>query len=68
MPFFDNLAKKNEHPKNTVKIGVSAFFRFQKICVTKRPFFDKKKQIQKFQLSFVLPIFFSFNKKNSRIC
>ena len=38
------------------------------MCVTKRPFLDKKTKIHKFQLSFLLPIFFPFNNKKIQIC
>ena len=42
-PFFDNLAQKARHPKNTIKIGVSSKLFFGKHkCVTKRPFLDQK--------------------------
>ena len=36
------LGPKSAHPKNTIKIWVSAFFRWKKICVTKRPFLNQK--------------------------
>ena len=40
---FWQLGPKSAHPKNTIKIGVSANFFFGKhICVTKRPFLDQK--------------------------
>ena len=57
---------RNRAPKNTIKIGVSAPFFGTKLCVTKRPFLDKKTQIQKFQLSF-FSCLFPF-KKNTTIC
>ena len=67
LPFLTPWPRKRA-PKNTIKTGVSACFFGKKLCVTKRPFLDKKTQIQKFQLLFFLA-FFSFSKtKNTRIC
>ena len=74
--FFDRVSKnclfltpwpRKRAPKNTIKIGVSACFFFgKKLCVTKRPFLDKKTQIQKFQLSFFFLPFFLFQKQKTQ--
>ena len=66
-PFFDNLAQKTRTQKHCKNRGSSLLFFEKKICVTKRPFLDQKTQIQKFQLSFFLPTFFSFNNKKLKI-
>ena len=64
--FFWQLGPKSAHPQNTIKIGVSAFSFWKKICVTKRPFLDQKTQIQKFQLSFLFCLLSSLSTtKNS---
>ena len=73
--FFDRVSKnclfltpwpRKRAPKNTIKIGVSAFFFGKKLCVTKRPFLDKKTQIHKFQLSFFFLPFFLFQKQKTQ--
>ena len=65
--FFWHLGPKNVHPKNTIKIGLSASFLFEKqMCVTKRPFLDKKTQIQKFQLSFSFCLFLLFEQQKHK--
>ena len=41
---FWHLGPKSAHPQNTIKIGVSGpFFFEEQLCVTKRPFLDRKK-------------------------
>ena len=49
--FFDRVSKnclfltpwpRKRAPKNTIKVGVSAYFFGKKLCVTKRPFLDQK--------------------------
>ena len=66
--FLATWPKKRAPPKHYRNMGFSLLFFEKKICVTKRPFLDQKTQIQKFQLSFFLPTFFSLNNKNSSIC
>ena len=39
---FWQLGPKRAHPKNTIKIGVSARFFEMQLCVTKQPFLDQK--------------------------
>ena len=40
---FWQLGPENAHPQNTIKIGFQPIFFFEKkLCVTKRPFLDKK--------------------------
>ena len=67
-PFFYTLAQKPEPKKHYKNKGFRPFFFGKLLCVTKRPFLDQKPKIYKFQLSFFLPIFFSFNNKNTKIC
>ena len=64
---FWQLGPENAHPQNTLKIGVSAYVFWKKLCVTKRPFLDQKTQIQKFPLSFFGAFFLSFNNKKHQI-
>ena len=68
-PFSDNLAKKEGTPKITIKIGVSArHFLKNRYASWNGRFWTKKSQIQKFQLSFfVCLFFFSSNKENIKI-
>ena len=55
-----------QHYKNR---GFSKFFLEKQMCVTKRPFFGQKTQIQKFQLSFLFLPFSSLSTtKNTNIC
>ena len=65
--FFDTLAQKRA-PKNTIKLWVSAYFFWKKLCVPKRPFWTKKPKIQKFQLSFFFCLFLFQKQKNTKIC
>ena len=66
-PFFDNLAKKSAHPKNTIKIGVSATHFLENSFESRNGhFWTKKTQIQKFQLSFFFCLFFSNNNKKHK--
>ena len=65
--FFDTLAQKTRTQKHYKNRGFSLFFFGKKLCVTKRPFLDKKKtQIQKFQLSFFFLPFFLFQKQKTQ--
>ena len=66
LPFFDTLAQKTRTQKHYKNRGFSLFFFGKKLCVTKRPFLDKKTQIQKFQLSFFFLPFFSFKNKKTQ--
>ena len=65
---FHNLAQKL--PQNTIKIGVSAYFFENKLCVTKRPFLDKKKpKFINFSYHFFLWPFLSLSTtNNAKIC
>ena len=67
---FWQLGQKNAHPKKHYKNrGFSKAFFEKQICVTKRPFLDKKSQIQKFQLSFFFFCLFLLfqQQKNTKI-
>ena len=63
-PFFDNLAKKNAHPKNTIKIGVSATHFLENNFASRNGHFWTKSRIQKFQLSF-LGLFLLFQQQET---
>ena len=59
---------KNAHPKNTIKIGVSATHFLENSFESRNGHFWKKKtQIQKFQLSFFFAFFFSNNNKKHKL-
>ena len=65
---FWQLDRKSAHPKNTIKIGVSGPFFLKSRCASRNGhFWTKKSQIHKFQLSFFLPVFFSFNNTKHKI-
>ena len=64
--FFDTLAQKARTQKHYKNRGFSLFFFGKKLCVTKRPFLDKKTQIQKFQLSFFFLPFCLFQKQKTQ--
>ena len=77
--FFDRVSKnclfltpwpRKRAPKNTIKIGVSACFFFgKKLCVTKRPFLDKKNPNSEIPVIIFFLAFFSLSKtKNTKIC
>ena len=58
---------KSAHPKNTIKIGVSATHFVEKSSESRNGhFWTKKSQIQKFQLSFFFAFFFSYNNKKHK--
>ena len=62
---FWHLGPKSLNTKSTIKIGVSGPFFLKSSCVSRNGrFWTKKPKIYKFQLSFFLPIFFSF--KNTK--
>ena len=63
LPFLTTWPRKRAPKKHYKNRGFSKAFLEKQLCVTKRPFLDKKTQIQKFQLSFFLPFSFSFNNK-----
>ena len=63
-PFFDNLAKRRAHTKNTINVGVSAR-HFLENSYASRNGHLWKKQIQKFQLSFCFCLDVSFNNTNN---
>ena len=66
-PFW-HLGPKSAHPKNTIEIGVSASFFFEKqLCVTKRPWLDKNPKFINSNYHFWGTFFFSFNNKKT-IC
>ena len=65
---FWHLGPENAHPKHYKNRGFSLFLEKKKLCVTKRPFLDKKTQIQKFQLSFFSCLFSLSKTKNTKIC
>ena len=62
-PFLTTWPRKRAPPKHYRNKGFSTPTFEKQLCVTKRPFLDKKNQIQKFQLSFVWALFFSVNNK-----
>ena len=66
---FWHLGPESAHPKNTIKIGVSGPLFLESRCASRNGhFWTKKPKIYKFQLSFFLPIFFSFkNKKHKNL-
>ena len=64
---FWHLRPKSLNPKNTIKIGVSGPFFWKSSCASRNGhFWTKKTKIHKFQLSFFLPIFFSFNNQKTQ--
>ena len=65
---FWQLGQKSAHPKNTIKIGVSATHFVENSSESRNGhFWTKKSQIQKFQLSFFFAFFFSYNNKNTKV-
>ena len=63
---FWQLGPKSAHPKNTIKIQQSIFE--EQMCVTKRPFLDKKKpQFRNSSYQFVFASFFLATTKNPKI-
>ena len=67
LPFLTPWPRKRA-PKNTIKIGVSAYFFGKKLCVTKRPFLDKKKPNSEIPV-IIFSCLFSLSKtKNTKIC
>ena len=65
-PFLTSWPGKRAPRKHYKNRGFRAFFFGKQLCVTKRPFWTKKPKIYKFQLSFCLPIFFSFNNQKHK--
>ena len=65
---FWQLGPKSAHPKNTIKIGVSGPFFWKADVRHETAIFDQKTKIHKFQLSFFLPVFFSFNNRKHKKC
>ena len=65
-PFFDHLAQKaRTKKKNKNRCFSKAFFEKQ-MCITKRPFLDKKTQTQKFQLSFFCCFFLLLQQQKTQ--
>ena len=68
LPFLTPWPRKRA-PKNTIKIGVSAYLFWKKVMRHETAIFGQKKtQIQKFQLSFFLAYFSLSKTKNTKIC
>ena len=61
-PFLTTWPKKRPTTKHYKSWVFSKAFFEKQMCVTKRLFLDKKQNL-KVQLSFLLPILFSFNKR-----
>ena len=53
-------------PKNTIKIGVSACFFGKKLCVTKRPFLDKRNPNSEIPVIIFFLAFFLFQKQETQ--
>ena len=67
-PFFTPWPKKPE-PKKHYKNRCFRPFFLKSCCASRNGhFWTKKPKMYKFQLSFFLPIFFSFKDKNTKIC
>ena len=68
IPFFTPWPKKPEPKKHYKNRGFRPFF-LKSCCASRNGhFWTKKPKIYKFQLSFFLPIFFSFNNRKQKIC
>ena len=67
--FFDTLAQKTRTQKHYKNRGFSLFFFGKKLCVTKRPFLDKKNPNSEIPvIIFFSCLFFSFkNKKHKNL-
>ena len=69
LPFLTTWPRKRAPPKHYKNRGFSTPIFEKQLCVTKRPFLDKKNQIHKFQLSFFFLPFSSLSTtKNTKIC
>ena len=67
--FFDTLAQKTRTQKHYKNRGFSLFFFGKKLCVTKRPFLDKKNPNSEIPVIIFFLAFFSLSKtKNTKIC
>ena len=66
-PFLTTWPKKRAPKKHYKNRGFSKAFFEKQICVTKRPFLDKKTQIQKFQLSFFCLFLLFATTKNTKL-
>ena len=64
--FLTTWPRKRAPPKHYKNWGFSTPIFEKQLCVTQRPFFGQKNQIQKFQVSFFLPIFFSSTTKTQQ--
>ena len=68
LPFFDTLAQKTRTQKHYKNRGFSLFFFGKKLCVTKRPFLDKKNPNSEIPvIIFFLPFFSFKNKKHKNL-
>ena len=66
-PFLTSWPRKPEPKKHYKNRGFRAFLFENQLCVTKRPFLDKKKpKFINFSYHFFLPIFFSVNNKKHK--
>ena len=65
-PFLTSWPRKPEPKKHYKNRGFRAFFFENQLCVTKRPFLDKKTKIYKFQLSFFFAYFLLFQKQKTQ--
>ena len=67
-PFLTTWPRKRAPPKHYKNRGFSTPIFEKQLCVTKRPFLDKKNKIHKFQLSFFLPFSSLSTTNNTKIC
>ena len=66
LPFLTPWPRKRA-PKNTIKIGVSAYFLEKSYATRNGHLWTKKPKFRNSSYHFFLP-FFSFNNKNTKIC
>ena len=66
LPFLTTWPRKRAPPKHYKNRGFSTPIFEKQLCVTKRPFLDKKTQIHKFQLSFFFCLFLLFQQQKTQ--
>ena len=66
LPFFDTLAQKTRTQKHYKNRGFSLFFFGKKLCVTKRPFLDKKNPNSEIPVIIFFLAFFLFQKQKTQ--
>ena len=65
-PFLTTWPRKRAPKKHYKNRSFSKAFLEKQLCVTKRPFLDKKNQIQKFQLSFYFGSFLLVQQQKTK--